>query len=121
MVGDLFIPPSFRPPGTTGPGGNLVGPGSDIFTRGPGYGGDVNDPSLGGVLGGNPQWFGNDPNDLFPSIPGGQPRFGPSGGNNPNNLPRFGPPGGNFGGFGGMGGGFGGGMGGGFGGGGFYS
>jgi len=27
----LFIPPAFKPPGTSGPGGNLVGPGSSIF------------------------------------------------------------------------------------------
>jgi hypothetical protein len=47
----LFIPSAFRPPGTSGPGGSLVGPGSDIFHR------------------------GEDPYDIDPAMGGGIPRL----------------------------------------------
>jgi len=110
----LFIPPAFKPPGTSGPGGNLVGPGSSIFQpRDPDEFYPEIDPATGGGI---PFMGGNDPNDLFPSIPGiNDPRlrqpqfprgrgggpgfrgpggFGPSGGFNPN-----GGFGGGFGGF----------------------
>jgi hypothetical protein len=38
IIGDLMIPSAYRPPGSMGPGGNLVGPGSSIFhPHGGGY------------------------------------------------------------------------------------
>ncbi|CDW89962.1 UNKNOWN [Stylonychia lemnae] len=111
IIGD----PTYPPPGTSGPGGNLVGPGSSIFhPSGHPYPDEI-DPATGGGI---PFLGGNDPNDLFPSIPGiNDPRnrrnpFG-GGGFGPGGFPQgpgFGGP------FGGSG--FGGG---GFGGGGFYS
>lgn len=46
----LFIPPAFKPPGTSGPGGDLVGPGSSIFWPNPqGFGPDI-DPATGGGI-----------------------------------------------------------------------
>lgn len=46
----LFIPPAFKPPGTSGPGGNLVGPGSSIFhPRGDLYPDEI-DPATGGGI-----------------------------------------------------------------------
>mmetsp|Transcript_47300 Transcript_47300/g.34591 ORF Transcript_47300/g.34591 Transcript_47300/m.34591 type:complete len:90 (+) Transcript_47300:599-868(+) len=69
----MFGPPSSG--GIFGPGGNLVGPGSGLFGQ---PGSSYIDPALGRMGGGQPDWYGNDPNDMFPR---GPPGFGgPSGG-----------------------------------------
>ena len=44
-----MIPPAFKPPGTSGPGGELVGPGSNIFYPG-GYPEGGVDPATGGGI-----------------------------------------------------------------------
>jgi translation initiation factor IF-2 len=113
----LFIPPAFKPPGTSGPGGDLVGPGSSIFYP-TGYPEGGIDPATGGGI---PFFGGDDPTDINPSFPDTRPLFGGlpgRGGMGPPSLgpygnmrrPPFGGPGfggGPFGGGPGFGGGFG--------------
>jgi hypothetical protein len=107
-----MIPPAFRPPGTSGPGGDLVGPGSHIFWP-PGT--DPNMPIDPATGGGIPYPDMPDPSDIHPMFPDPRGR----GSNFPGRggiwrPPGGGPFGGPFGGSGGFGGG-------GFGGGGFFS